>query len=138
MKVLQMTVGLPLSGKTTYAKSTGYPIVCPDAIRLALHGERFIGNAEPMVWAIAKYMVAALFEAGHDDVVLDATNTTAKRRAEWIDKRWMRAFVPIPTTFDECMRRAKANNDDRIIPTIEKMHKQFEPVVDAEYQDWEK
>ena len=84
IRTLYATVGLPRSGKSTWAKQSGLPVVCPDAIRLALHGEAFIDLAEPFVWAIAKTMVRALFEAGHDAVVLDACNATAKRRADWI------------------------------------------------------
>lgn len=137
MKTLLMTVGLPRSGKSTWAKSTMLPIVNPDSIRIALHGQRFIGEAEPMVWAMAKYMVAALFEAGHDSVILDATNTTRARRDEWVDKRWTRKFVNIPTTKTECIHRALKLNDEYIIPIIEKMAGQFVPVIDDELMAWE-
>ncbi len=41
-KTLIGMVGLPYSGKSTAARELGFPIVCPDAIRLALHGQRFI------------------------------------------------------------------------------------------------
>jgi predicted kinase len=74
-KTLIMTVGLPRSGKSTWAIAQGHPVVCPDAIRLALHGQPFIATAEPVVWATAKLMVASLFEAGHGVVILDATNS---------------------------------------------------------------
>lgn len=138
MKTLWMTVGLPRSGKTTSARGMKMPIVNPDSIRLALHGQRFIGEAEPMVWAMAKYMVAALFEAGHDDVVLDATNTTVKRRDEWVDKRWRRRFVPMVADETECLARAARLNDSYIVPIIEKMAAQFEPFTDSEIRDWER
>ncbi|GAF94425.1 unnamed protein product, partial [marine sediment metagenome] len=64
-KKLILTVGLPRSGKTTWARKQGIPMVNPDSIRLALHGKAFIEEAEPMIWTIAKYMVRALFIAGH-------------------------------------------------------------------------
>jgi predicted kinase len=138
MKTLWMTVGLPRSGKTTYAHVMTVPIVNPDSIRLALHGQRFISDAEPMVWAIARYMVIALFEAGHDEVILDATNTTVKRREEWVDKRWIRVFCPMTADKDTCLARAARLNDMEIVPIIEKMAAQFEPVTDAEVREWEK
>ena len=72
MKVLILTVGLPRSGKSTWAKKQGYPIINPDSIRLALHGEHFIEDAEPMVWTIAMYMTKALFLAGHNKIIIDA------------------------------------------------------------------
>ena len=73
-KVLILTVGLPRSGKSTWARSQAYPIVCPDEIRTALHGHRFIPEAEPFVRAVAKVMVRALFGAGHQCVIFDGSN----------------------------------------------------------------
>ena len=93
-----------------------------------LHGERFIALAEPFVWAIAKVMVYALFLSGHDTVILDATNTTWKRRDEWQSPNWVVEFHEIPTSKDECLRRADVLNDDYIKPTIERMAAQFEPL----------
>ncbi|KKK82651.1 hypothetical protein LCGC14_2801230, partial [marine sediment metagenome] len=49
MKKLILTVGLPRSGKSTWARKQGHPIVNPDSIRLALYGEPFIEEAEPMI-----------------------------------------------------------------------------------------
>jgi len=124
---LIVMVGLPYSGKSTYASKSGFPIVSPDAIRLALHGQRFIDKAEPMVWAIAGYMVEALFLAGHDNVILDATNTTKKRRDVWsCNREWETQFVHINTSKEECIIRAKKNGDEEIIPVIERMSEQFE------------
>lgn len=139
MKTLIMTIGLPRSGKSTWAKQQGHPIVNPDAIRLALHGERFIGKSEPMVWVMAKYMVKSLFLAGHDTVILDATNTTKQRRDEWIDKQWVRKFEFIKTLSHVCLDRATEENDDHIIPIIIKMAEQFEPYEWIEEDmEWEK
>jgi predicted kinase len=138
MKTLLMTVGLPRSGKTSWAKAQGHPIVNPDSIRLALHGQRFLKEAEPMVWVMAKYMVASLFLAGHNTVILDATNTTMARRDEWIDKRWVREMIPMYAGKDACIERARALGDDDIIPIIEKMDAQFEPYKwEAELRGWE-
>ena len=61
-KTLILTVGLPRSGKTTWAKKTGLPIVNRDAIRIALHGQAYIQDAEEMITAFEWYMVKALFE----------------------------------------------------------------------------
>lgn len=82
-RILIVTVGLPRSGKSTWAKRQTFPVVNPDAIRLALHGQRFYGPAEPFVWATAKLMVRSLFGAAHRKVIVDATNCTRKRRDEW-------------------------------------------------------
>jgi predicted kinase len=41
VKTLHMMVGLPGSGKSTIAKGLGFPIVDPDAIRMAVHWSRW-------------------------------------------------------------------------------------------------
>ena len=81
-----------------------------------------------MVWAIAKYMVRSLFLAGHSTVILDATNTTRKRRDEWRGERWDVAVKVIPTDAETCIRRAQSIEDEVIVPIIEKMAAQFEPL----------
>lgn len=120
-KRLICTVGLPRSGKTTWAQQQMAPIVSPDQIRYALHGQRYQALAEPMVWAIARIMVRALFLAGHESVILDATSITRKRRDDWRDPEWEVLFHELGTSAEECVRRAKALNDDYILPVIERM-----------------
>lgn len=95
MNTLLMTVGLPRSGKSTWArKQFGVPIVNPDSIRLAMHGHQFIKSAEPFVWATASTMVEALFLAGHPTVILDATNVTrATRLKHHLPNRKIKYFV---------------------------------------------
>lgn len=131
-RILIATVGLPRSGKTTWARSQSYPVVNPDSIRLSLHGQRFYGEAEPMVWAVAKVMVRSLFRAGHKHVILDATNTSRARRDEWKSKDWGLFFKEIPTDGPECLRRAAAEGDEEIRPVIERMASSLEPLGDDE------
>jgi predicted kinase len=123
---LIMMVGLPYSGKSTIAKTFKAPIVCPDQIRFALHGQRYVQEAEPMIWAIARVMVTSLFLAGHDTVVLDATNTTKTRRDEWKDPKWIRRYVVCDVSKVACAHRALQNEDDYIIPIIDRMDRQIE------------
>src|SRR5262245_596941 len=125
-------VGLPYSGKTTWARSQSLPIVCPDAIRLALHGQRFVFEAEPFVWAIAKAMVRSLFHAGHDVVILDATNNTRKRRDEWRSKEWDTVFKVISTPADVCTARAFDERNEEIISVIERMAAEHEALGEDE------
>lgn len=118
---LILTVGLPLSGKSHWAKHHGAPIVNPDAIRLALHGRRFIQETEGLVWVLARYMVEALFLSGHDSVILDACNTTQMRRDEWQSSRWKRLYVIMDVHAEVCRDRAIAVDDGEILPIIDKM-----------------
>lgn len=123
--ILIMTVGLPRCGKTTWALKQGLPIVNPDSIRVALHNFPFVPEAEPMVWVIAKYMVKALFLAGHDRVILDATNTTRDRRDEWTDKFWIKVFKVFDTTPDVCIERAKNTDKPYLVEVIRRMYEVY-------------
>jgi len=127
-------VGLPQSGKSTWAQSRESPIVNPDSIRIALHGQAYIPEAEPMVWAIAKYMVRSLFLAGHDTVILDATNATRKRRDDWSSDHWETVFKVIDTPADICAQRARKSGQDVLIPVIEGMQSRFEALGEDEIQ----
>lgn len=131
--VLYLLVGLPRSGKSTFAKeSCGVPIVNPDSIRLAIHGQRFVSESEPFVWATAQTMVNALFLAGHDRVVLDATNTTRKRRKMWVSDKWDTKVIWVNTSMEICIDRAEAEGDKEIIPIIKSMNESFEPPTEDE------
>lgn len=140
MRRLIMLGGLPRSGKSTHALflsgEARAPIVNPDSIRIAIHGEDYIQRAEPYVWATAHTMVHALFAAGHAVVILDAANNTRKRRDEWKrhDDLYVRHFVYIDTHVTECLKRAKGN--PKLSPIIERMHTQHEPVTeDEDFED---
>jgi AAA domain len=131
-KLLIVTVGLPKSGKSTWARSQAYPIVNPDSIRLAIHGQRFLPEAEPFVWATTRAMVKALFLAGHDTVVLDACNNTRKRRGEWRSEEWDTVFKVIPESELVCYMRAGEVGDAEIVPIIERMAAAHEPLGEDE------
>lgn len=128
MKTLHVMVGLPRSGKSTLARELGHPIVCPDAIRIALHGTPWRAEVEPMVWAMAHLMVDTLFGSGHDHVILDACNHTEKRRSEWVTDRWRNQYHVVDTPAPECIRRAILTGQDYLIPVIERMSMDCEPL----------
>lgn len=137
MKELWCLVGLPRSGKSTWAEDMAYrnefyPIVCKDSIRLALHGQRFLKERESEVGEITEIMIHALFLSGHRVVVLDETNTTIERRNQYRSEHWGVRFKVFSTPKEECIRRAMITNDTVIIPIIEKMAAQFEPLTEEE------
>jgi len=123
MKKLIVTVGLPRSGKSTWAKKQNLPIVSRDAIRLALHGERFIPVAEDMVRILAHYMTKSLFLAGCTTVILDECNITQKLRDKWTTSEWETEFKIFYTSENICIKRAELENDTIIIPIIKNMAK---------------
>lgn len=132
MPVLIMTVGLPRSGKSTWAMRQGVPVVNPDSIRAALGVYPFNASTEMMVWTIAHYMVDALVEAGHPVVILDATNTTKRRRREWLSKRYTCVYKMFEASDSTCIARAKENGKPYLEEVIVRMQKQFEPVERGE------
>lgn len=85
MKTLILTIGLPRSGKSTWSKEQGYPIVNRDSIRYAIGGSIRYFHAEDRVNEIEKIMVKSLFKAGHDTVIIDATHLKQKYIDAWED-----------------------------------------------------
>jgi len=125
-KTLILTVGLPRSGKSTWAQKQDCPIVNPDSIRLSIHGQPFLKEIEPLVWAIAKIMVQSLFLAGHIKVILDATNVTKERRVFWESDLYLTKFKIFRTSEKECIRRAIKDKKDYLIPVIKDMELKWE------------
>lgn len=132
---LIMLVGLPRSGKTTWAKrhnqAHGWPVVNPDAIRLAMHGEAGIRSAERLVMAAAELQVRSHFAYGHECVILDAANTTRAQREWWSSSAYLRFFVPLTATPEECLKRA--GDEVGLYRVIREMAAKFEPLeIDEE------
>jgi len=134
-RVLILTLGLPRSGKSTWARQQGVPIVNPDSIRLAMHGKRFERLAEPYVWATAKVMVRALFLAGHPRVIVDSTNI--KGRRSWYTDviPWKTVLYIVDTPKEVCIERAIATDQEDLIPVIERFSEEFEPPRITEFYD---
>lgn len=136
---LILTIGLPRSGKSTWARETGCPIVNLDSIRLALHGQRYWGPAEPMISAHAHLMVSSLFLAGNQAVIMDSCNHTARRRTGWYCRedtpaQWMTVCHLIDTEEETCHERAIAESDMDIRPVITRMAQQWD--YRPEDEDW--
>jgi len=138
-RTLIALVGLPRSGKSTLAKTLGHPIVNKDSIRLAMHGQKFLKEAEPWVHVLAKTMVEALFRAGHDTVTLDECNVTRKRRDEWANSDfWITKFLMVGTPEEVCRQRALEQNDTSLLSVIDRMSENFELLEDDELiSDWD-
>lgn len=124
-RILYVMVGLPRSGKSTIAKGLNCPIVNKDSIRLALHGQIFRQESESMVTAIETLMVDSLLIAGHDKIVIDATNTISSFRDKWrkvaIAYDMTINFIVCNASKVECMERAEYCDRQDLIPVIEKM-----------------
>ncbi len=132
-RVLYMTVGLPRSGKSTWSRHQHIPVVNPDAIRLAIHGKSFDLKHESLVWWMAHRMVESLFLAGHENVILDSTNGTLSRRAEWFSDQWERAFVVFAEPNLQLLKdRADMADMPYLKSVIDHMAATWEPISDRE------
>lgn len=132
MKRLVLTVGPPRAGKTTWSQAQGVPIVNPDSVRLALHGRAFFPPAEAMVWAVVGVMVRSLFAAGHQTVILDATNVTRKRRADWLSTEWETCYRVFKPPIETLKERAADTGREDLIPVIDRMVSQWEDLDESE------
>lgn len=126
-------VGLPRSGKSTYVErfKGNKAIISADQLRYLVYGQRFWGPGEDMMWAIRKIALTMLMEQGID-IVIDETNTTNARRKPIIElarkHNYLVEVVVINTPKEVCIERAKADGDSNLIPVIERMAEQFEPI----------
>jgi len=130
-KTLILTVGLPRSGKSTWAIQQGFPVVSPDAVRVALHGKKqAVRDTERMVWTISQYMVRSLFFAGHERVILDACSATRKRRSKWRDSNWMCKYKVFEVDLEVCCARVEENNPNRLnlLASIVRVDADYQPV----------
>lgn len=83
-----MLVGLPGSGKSTYAeklKKEGYMIHSSDAIREELTGDINSQDNNPEVFGVLHKRVKEDLKSGHS-CVYNATNMSRKRRKAFLDE----------------------------------------------------
>jgi len=139
-KILICSMGIPRSGKTIWVKEIhekyGIPVVCPDDIRLALHGKVFDVSKEKIVWEITRTMVKCLFMQGYIRVLFDATNY--HRGARKTPKKWAKeigcdiVFYDIKTPKDVCIQRCKDGDRKDLIPIVERMFCGYHPLDEDE------
>jgi len=113
VKILIVTIGLPRSGKSTWSLSTGYPIINRDSIRYAISGNIRYFKEEERVSEIEKIMTISLFYAGHDVIIVDATNLKKKYRDTWqfVNEHFKCKIIykNFFTSLEECIERAMKN-----------------------------
>ncbi|MCM3763384.1 ATP-binding protein [Neobacillus niacini] len=136
MVKLGIMCGIPLSGKSKYAKglqSQGWVRVSLDDLRLALHGQIYKAEAEAKVWETAELMVRTLLKSGHS-VIVDTTNRSRERRRRW--RRVAKEFgltleiYQVHTDYETCKARNKTLK--RLSQDmLKKIHQEFEgPTAD--------
>lgn len=115
------TVGLPRSGKSTFAKKLKFIRINRDQIRLSLYGQRFFRGGEGFVSAITNTMLSVLNE--ENDIVLDECNLTRKKRLTHPNAYW----VYFNTDAEVCKKRAIETNQEDLVDVIDNMNMSIEP-----------
>jgi len=137
MAKLAIMCGLPRSGKTTWATSLereGWVRICPDDIRLALHGQPFLQEAESSVWEVARTRARTLLK-GDYMVLIDATNLTKKSRRQW--RQLAKEFglildiYLVETSLEVCLKR---NTGTGAVPedVLRRMHETYQRPTENE------
>lgn len=145
-------VGIPGSGKSTYAKTCLKRAlrVSLDDLRLMLTNRAFVARLEPLIVAAGDRLtdVAAGYAATHRmDVVFDATNVTRNRRAPLIERAVHYGLTPMAVYVQVPLSVALIRNNTRPDPVprevVESFYRRLQPptmdegfaqvyVVDAE------
>ncbi len=132
------TVGLPRSGKSTWAHQCatrhGLPVVSLDAVRMAVTGRIDQLLDEEKVWATAKQMIHSLFLAGHKIVIVDEFNNTLAQRAMWKSAYWETIWKVFDTPIEVCLHRAEATKEEYLIPVILCKAMEFEKLTPEEIE----
>lgn len=135
MKIAHVLVGVPGSGKSTWALAQGLPIISSDDIRLNLFGDLnnkdiYTPQNHENVFNRMRY-IAEIFSSADEDIVWDSTNLTRKNRYslyEYLKKLdyyvILHVFIePLRVLLDRVSKRR-----ENVVPAeeITRMYKIFE------------
>ena len=109
--------------ETPHPVSQTHPriVVCDDAIRLAITGDRFNFLAESQVYALKYGMIRTMMEQGYE-VMVDDTHTTATSIQRLVEINLNATFMLIDTDVDECIQRAKDTKQEDLVGVIHRHH----------------
>jgi len=124
-------VGLPGSGKSTYVKKLGAPVVSSDAVRGLLADDPTDQSIHGRVFRVMRYLLRQRLEIGRPVTYVDATHLTPRERAPYIrlgelyDCQVEAVFFDVP--LEVCRERNRGR--DRVVPeeALERMALKLKP-----------
>ena len=132
--ILEVLVGLPASGKSTYAerrKKEGWVVCSSDTVRAELYGDENVQGDGGKVFKVLHDRIKENILLGNN-VVYDATNLQTKRRRSFLNEmeHYMckKAAVVFLTPYRTCLENNR--NRERKVPdrVIKGMYEGFTPV----------
>lgn len=111
-------IGLPASGKSTWAAQQRAVTLSSDALRQMLAGDASDQSIHVHVFAALRFLLRRRLAIARGDTIIDATNLTPRWRRDWI-RTAANAGVPVEavwfdTPLETCLRRNAAR--DRVVP----------------------
>jgi len=127
---LYATIGLPGSGKETWAKTQGLPVIDVEVIKDQLTPLNQRSKKEAEVLNDVQRLIHSLFISGNPVVILLAENLTQKDREFWKnDSEWQTNFREFYITEQEAIRAAiQAGASKTILDQIKAKAKAYEPL----------
>lgn len=117
-QILTLLVGLPGSGKSTYARERDLPVVSSDDLRHLLMDDATDQTQNRRIFALLRQVVRLRFEMERPHTVLDATNLSARERRTWIKLAQLYGVEVQAIFFDTPLEICKQRNRSRsrIVP----------------------
>ena len=104
-----LLVGLPASGKSTWAKKQGIPVLSSDAMRLVLLDDETALGFPEQVFGALRYLLAARLRFRRPITAVDATNLSVWEREPYLklaqENGAMIEVVFFDVSLAECKRR---------------------------------
>ena len=138
MNTLFVMVGIPGSGKSTYANTLGFKVVSTDSIREELFGDASDQRNGDVVFSTAFERLNEELKSGNS-VVFDATNVRRDARERVLENcknNYSKAVaVVMNTSLGNCITRNDGRDRNVPVSVIRRMYHSFDPVTEDEKFD---